>query len=196
MNARTMNPTATLAAMMLTLVLVAPVAAAPSGGAAERAKSAPNARVVAAYSAGAWLVPTAVILHSAGQWKSWNDRMTADGLLVAPEAEPAGVNWAKESVVVLSTGELSESYVVELKGSRPSLRGVELELYVERGRGGWAPALVVAVPRSNADAVTVTSNYSLSLPEVRAWQEPALATADDEPMPVAMSWGGVKAQYR
>ena len=55
---------------------------------------------------------------------------------------------------------------------------------------------MVAVPKAGSESVTVVSNYSLSLPECRVWQEPALANSGDEPLPVAMSWGAMKAQYR
>jgi len=199
MNARTLTCTATLAAMALTVALTASsVAAAPRAGAAERAKKSVACRTVDSYTMSAWLVPTAMVLHSAKAWTEWNDQMAKDGLAVGAEPLPKDVDWAKESVLVLALGELSVPHHVELLSARRTLSGVVVSVHVEPGYGGSSPALVMAMDKSAAARLQPLScDYSLSLPECRTYPEAALAgSADTQPVALAVSWGAMKAEYR
>lgn len=195
MNARTQTKTATLAAMVLTLALTASLAAA-APGAAERAKSLVPCRTVENYAMSAWVAPTAMVLHSAGAWTAWNEQMAEEGLAVAPEALPQGVDWAKECVLVLALGELAEAHQLTLAGARRNVQGTTLSLTVEAGRGGRAPALVVAMPKSAARRLTLDC-ATMMLPEARTYPEAALATAGDtQAEAVVTTWGAMKADYR
>jgi hypothetical protein len=197
MNARTQTQTATLAAMALTLALTASMAAA-APKAAERAKNTVACRTVANYDMSAWVAPTAMVLHSAGAWKAWNDEMVEAGMAVAPEALPQDVDWAKESVLVLALGEGWESRHLEMKGASRNLSGTTVTVTMEAGRGGMAPALVMAMPKSAAARVKLACTGGMALPEARTYPETALAASGDA-MPVAAvaaTWGAVKAEYR
>ena len=198
MNARTQTRTATLAAMALTLALTASMAAAaPKDGAVERAKSTVACRIVANYTMSAWMAPAAMVLHSAGAWKTWNERMAEEGLAVAAEAEPQGVDWARESVVVLALGELAECYHMEMTGVRRTLSGTTLSLHMGPGNGGTSPALVLAMPKSAAARLKLACDTTSGLPELRTYPEASLAAAGDlPPTALATSWGAMKAEYR
>ncbi len=197
MNARTQTKTAALTAMALTLALTASLAAAaPGNGAAERANKSSACRTVENYSMSAWVAPVAMVLHSAAQWEKWNERMAEEGLAVAAEAMPAGVDWSKECVLVLALGELPEARHLSLTGVTRGLSGTRLNLTVEAGRGGRAPALVLAMPKSAASRLTLASD-TMGLPECRTYSEASLAgNAIGEPVAVATSWGAMKAEYR
>jgi len=196
MNARTQTRTATLAAMALTLALNASLAAA-APGAAERAKSSVPCRTVASYTMSAWMAPVAMVLHSAGAWTAWNEQMAAEGLALAPEALPQDVDWAKESVVVLALGELPDAYRMEVTGARRSLHGTTVNVKLEVGTGGHAPALVMAMPKSAAGRMTMVCDYAMPMPECRTYPDASVAmSGDEQPVAVSTSWGAMKAEYR
>jgi hypothetical protein len=196
MNARTQNLTAALVAMALTLAVMAPTASA-APGAAERAKKSAACRTVENYTMSAWIAPAVVVVHSAAGWNKWNEQMAADGLALAAEAVPQGVDWAKECVVVVALGELSGPYAVSMKGAKRTLSGVQVMLEVEAGHGGSSPALVLAMPRSASQNLSLVSD-AIALPELRTYPESNLAGDGDGGNPVAAgtSWGAVKAEYR
>ena len=197
MNARTQTRTAALVAMALTLVLTASLAAAaPRDGAAGRAKKSASCRTVVNYAMSAWLAPAAMVLHSAGAWTAWNEKMAENGLAVAADALPQGVDWTKESVLVLALGELSEAHHLTLTSATRTLSGTHLSLSVEAGRGGRTPALVLALPKSAVRRLTLSGD-TMGLSEHQTYPEASLAGAvDSEPVAVATSWGAMKAEYR
>lgn len=196
MNARTLNQTAALAAMALTLAMTAPSASA-APGAAERAKKNASCRTVENYTMSAWIAPAVVVLNSRAAWKNWNEQMAAEGLALAAEAAPENVDWAKESVVVVALGELSGPYAVKLNGAKRTLSGVQVQLEIESGHGGSSPALVLAMPKSASRNLSLISD-AMALPEMRTYPESNLAgdDANDGPVAAGTSWGAVKAEYR
>ncbi len=196
MNARTQTKTAALAAMAMTLVMTASLAGAAPRNAAECAKKSAACRTVENYAMSAWMAPVAMVLHSAAQWEKWNERMAEEGLAVAPEALPANVDWAKEAVLVLALGELSDARRMSLTGVTSGLNGTRLSLKVEAGHGGRTPALVLAISKSAAGRLTLASD-TMGLPECRTYSETNLAgDAMGAPVAVATSWGAMKAEYR
>ena len=151
MNARTQTRTATLAAMALTLALTASLAAA-APGAAERAKTSVACRTVAPVHDERLDGPgrdgpaqrRSVDRRGTSRWptKAWPGRRSV----------PQGVDWAKESVVVLALGELPDAYRMEddRRASEPARNDGEREAGSRNGR--HSPALVLAMPKSAAAA--------------------------------------------
>jgi hypothetical protein len=203
MNARTNTRTATMVAMTLTLAMVAgSVDAAPRGGVEARAKKEVACRTIASYPMAAWVSPMAVVLTSPQAWSQWNREQVEAGRAVAEEALPAGVDWAKEVVIVLALGEVSEMHYVEAKGARRAPQGAtELNLHVETGRGGNCPALVICLDRSAHRNVKLMADYTLNgVPNPGTYDAvgSSLATsgANDGGLVVTTSWGSIKAEYR
>ena len=202
MNARTMTRTATMVAMTLALA-AGSVDAAPRRGVDARAQKKEVAcRTIASYPMAAWVSPMAVVLTSPQAWSQWNREQVEAGRAVAEEAMPAGVDWAKEVVVVLALGEVSESHWVEAKGARRTLAGAtELSLHVETGRGGNCPALVICLDRNARKNVKLSADYSLgNVPTEPGTYDAvgnSLASAgDDEGLTLVTSWGAIMAEYR
>ena len=165
-------------------------------GALRRAKS-PACRTVEAYDLSAWVAPTAIVLQSAGAWKSWNEKMAEQGLAVAAEAVPENVDWSNESVVVVALGELSDAYHLQLAGAHRDIKGTHVSLTLESGRGGTSPAVVLALSKKDAARMTLNCD-AVILPEVEMYSEPAALAGGTigEPSAVQLSWGAMKAEYR
>ncbi len=203
MNARSMTRTATMVAMALTMVALhaAPAASAPRARKAEPQNRPVDCRTLMNYGMSAWLAPASVVLTSPEAWAAWNREMVEAGHAVAEEPMPAGVDWAREAVVVLAMGEQhSGSYELHVAGATRSLSSTHMSLHVETGRGGTSPALVVAMDRNAARRLTLSADYTLAgmpmTPEM--YEAPGLSAADASAPagPVATTWGALKAEYR
>lgn len=200
MNARSMTRTATMVAMALTMALNAmPAAAAPRT--ASVARRPVDCRTLESYAMSAWLAPAAVVLTSPEAWAAWNAEMVESGNAVAEEALPAGVDWAREVVLVMALGEQNAPYAMELTEATRSLTSTRMSLHVEAGRGGTSPALVVALPRHAAHNLSLAADYTVaglpSSPEMYEAAGLAAANASGDAAPVTTaSWGAMKAEYR
>ena len=192
MKARALNPPAlAAAAMMLLMAGAADVMASPSRWVAPAAPM----RSLMRYTDGAWLAPTALVLKSAKDWNDWNDDMVAQGKAVGREAMPA-VDWAKESVVVVTMGQGGAS--LELKNARRVGLRTEIELAVNWAESGAAPCHVVAMGKHLVNRLRLVNAEAAGLSaQVPAYsQRMQVASPNSTSEPVALSWGEVKDAYR
>jgi hypothetical protein len=200
MNARSMTRTATMVAMTMTLAMAAvSVDAAPRRGVAAMAKQEVACRTIASYPVAAWVSPMAVVLTSPQAWSQWNREQVEAGRAVGEEALPAGVDWTKEVVVVLAMGEVAQNHKVELRGARRNMGSTELNLHVEAGSGGYAPALVICLEKNARRNVKLAADYTHNMPEPATYDavgEALASSGDDEGLVLMTSWGAVKAEYR
>lgn len=195
MKAPELNPQALAAAMMLLMMAgAADVMAAP----ARLATAAPmrtQMRTLMRYTDGAWLARTAVVLRSAKDWNDWNDDMVAQGKAVGREAMPA-VDWAKEAVLVVTTGEGGAS--LELKNARQVGLRTDVELALNWAQAGAAPCHVVAMSKHLVSRLRLVNAEAAGLSaQVPAYQGRAQLAAPNAQAsePVALSWGAVKDGY-
>ena len=192
MKARALNPQAlAAAALMLLMAGAADVMASPSRWVAPAAPM----RTLMHYTDGAWLAPTALVLKSAKDWNDWNDDMVAQGKAVGREAMPA-VDWAKESVVVVTMGQGGAS--LELKNARRVGLRTEIELALNWSEAGAAPCHVVAMGKHLVNRLRLVNAEAAGLSaQVPAYsQRMQVASPNSTSEPVALSWGEVKDAYR
>jgi hypothetical protein len=201
MNAPSLTRTATMVALTMAMVAVAPTAeAAPRAGMRDKAVRQVTCRAIATYGMAAWVAPMAVVVTSPVAWSQWNAEQANAGRAVGEEALPAGVDWSKEVVVVVSLGELSAPLTVELTGGQKRNSQTELNLRVLTGQGGNCPALVLALDRANCKNVRLVPDYTLTgvplAPPIYDGTTTLAAAGDDDGLTVVTSWGAIKAEYR
>jgi len=194
MMARALNPQALAAAAMSLMVMAgaADVMAAPSRWIAPAAPM----RTLMRYTDGAWLAPTAVVLKSAKDWNDWNDEMVAEGKAVGRESMPQ-VDWAKESVVVVTMGKGGAS--LELKNARRVGLRTDVELSLNWAEGGAAPCHVVAMGKHLVNRLRLVNAEAAGLSaQVPAYSHRSQLAAPNagSDANVALSWGEVKDAYR
>jgi hypothetical protein len=205
MEARTMNArtwaqaAARTAAVAAALMMTgAPVSEATTTASMMSREAA--MRTLMCYGEGAWMAPTAVILKSERDWNEWNDAMLEAGRSVSSVKAPAGIDWAKEAVLVVALGQSEQNATLTLKSARRVGLRTEVELEMTWGAGGTSPCHVVAMDKrllknvrlQNAEAAGLASQVQAYTPNA------AVAKADGMATPVAVmaSWGAVKAEYR
>jgi len=196
MKARAMNSKAAVAAamMMLTVAVLAPRAAHASNLVSVSHKVA--TRTVLKYGQGAWTGAAAVVLKSQQEWDGWNAMMTATGKAVGPEQMPAGVDWTKDALLVVSWGQdLNADYSVDVASAMRTGAATQVTLSVTAAAdGGNDPCVVVAMDRNMANAVDLLNAPAGVATRVQEYAAaPTQAAGSDN---VAASWGAVKAAYR
>ena len=196
MNARTWAQAAALTAAML--MTAAPVTnAAPTADLLARKAMM---RTLMCYGEGAWMAPAAIILKSEQDWTDWNDAMLEAGRSVSSVMAPAGVDWTKEAVLVVSLGQSEQNASLNLKSVRRIGLRTEIEMELTWGTGGTSPCHVVALDKRlvknlklrNAEAAGLASQVQAYTPNAAVAQVDATTPT----VAIAASWGEVKDAYR
>jgi hypothetical protein len=160
--------------------------------------------------------PTILVAQSSCQWQAAMAVLAANGSLETnlPEPEPDGVDWTRQTAVVVAMGRVPYGYNLAVLGAGQAAGILLLNVHVdyqsnENNLDDVTPATVVVVDGQGLNSVQVL--YDLALPGLldqatvvpcgttrinsRLGRMSANLGTNTGPEP-SMTWGGVKSAYR
>jgi hypothetical protein len=157
--------------------------------------------------------PTLLVAQSSCQWQAAMAVLMANHALEAgPEAEPDGIDWTKQTAVVVAMGTVPYGYSLAVQGARQSSGALLLQVHVdyqsyENNYEDVNPAAVVIVDGQGMN--TVQALYDFQAPGLldqavaipcgisRTTYGLGRTSASLDTGPVSsMTWGSLKSVYR
>jgi hypothetical protein len=212
MDARRRVRISTLAALLALWAGPAMARSDGAGAASQTARLLSSTTVIRGLHSG-YDHPTLVAAQSSCQWQAAMAVLAANGALAAgPEPEPPGVDWTKQTAVVVAMGMVPYGYDLDILNVRQIAGVLLLDVHVdyqtnENNYEDDNPVMVLLVDGQGVNAVQAT--YDLALPSLlpqaavvpcgvtrSAFRLSRTAAGASAVPSLPVTWGSIKSAYR